>query len=62
MADAIEPGYKADVTLAQNFARAYSGMTVSELYDYAVEFGQKETASFNNMRYCDGLYLPILTA
>ena len=58
-ADAIEPGYKADVTLAQNFARAYSGMTVSELYDYAVEFGQKETASFNNMRYCDGLYLPM---
>ena len=58
-AAAIEPGYKADEALARNFAKAYAGMTVSELYDYAVEFGQKETISFNNMRYIDNCYLPM---
>ena len=35
-------------------------MTVEELYDYAVEFGQKKTESFNNMRYIDGFYLPMV--
>ena len=35
----IEPGYKADEALARNFAKAYAGMTVNELHDYAVEFG-----------------------
>jgi phosphoserine phosphatase len=35
-------------------------MTVQELYDYAVSFGQKYTASFNNMRYIDGFYLPMV--
>ena len=58
-ARAIEPGYTAGEELARNFAKAYAGMTVDELYDYAVEFGQKETASFNNMRYADGFYLPM---
>lgn len=55
----IEPGYTAGEELARNFAKAYAGMTVSELYDYAVEFGQKQTESFNNMRYIDGFYLPM---
>ena len=60
VADSITPDYKAGEELARNFARAYSGMTVDELYDYAVEFGQKETASFENMRYIDGFYLPMV--
>ena len=59
VADSITPEYKAGEELARDFARAYSGMTVQELYDHAVEFGQKETASFNNMRYIDGFYLPM---
>ena len=59
MAESITPEYKAGEELARDFARAYSGMTVQELYDYAVEFGQQETASFNNMRYIDGFYLPM---
>lgn len=59
VAQAIEPGYKADEALARNFAKAYAGMTVQELYDYAVEFGQRRTSSFNNMRYIDNCYLPM---
>ena len=60
VAASITPEYKAGEELARNFARAYSGMTVQELYDYAVEFGKKETASFNQMRYIDGFYLPMV--
>ena len=60
VAESITPDYKAGEELARNFARAYTGMTVQELYDYAVEFGQKKTASFNNMRYIDGFYLPMV--
>ena len=60
VAESITPEYKAGEALARDFAKAYSGMTVQELYDYAVEFGQKETASFNNMRYIDGFYLPMV--
>ena len=60
VAASIQPGYVADETLARNFAKAYAGMTVEEFYDYAVEFGQKKTASFNNMRYIDGFYLPMV--
>ncbi len=56
----IKPGYTAGEELARNFAKAYAGMTVSELYDYAVEFGRKNTDSFNNMRYIDGFYLPMV--
>ena len=56
----IRPGYTAGEELARNFAKAYAGMTVQELYDYAEEFGQKETDSFNNMRYIDGFYLPMV--
>ena len=56
----IKPGYTAGEELARNFAKAYAGMTVDELYDYAVEFGQKETESFNNMRYIDGFYMPMV--
>ena len=59
-ASAIKPGYKADLTLAQNFAKAYAGMTIDEYYDYAVEFGKRNTASFKNMRYIDGFYLPMV--
>ena len=59
VAQSIEPGYKADEALARNFAKAYAGMTVQELSDYAVEFGQKHTSSFNNMRYIDNCYLPM---
>ena len=60
VAASIEPGYTADESLARNFAKAYAGMTVEELFNYATEFGQKETASFNNMRYCDNSYLPMV--
>ena len=60
VAAAIEPGYKADETLARNFAKAYAGMTIQEFSDYAVEFGQRKTSSFNNMRYIDGFYLPMV--
>ncbi|MBO4396257.1 MAG: haloacid dehalogenase-like hydrolase [Eubacterium sp.] len=56
----IKPGYKAGEELARNFARAYAGMTIQDLYDYAVQFGNKYTASFNNMRYFDGFYLPMV--
>ena len=56
----IKPGYTAGEELARNFAKAYAGMTIKELYDYAVEFGQKKTDSFNNMRYIDGFYLPMV--
>ena len=59
VAESITPDYKAGEELARNFARAYTGMTVQELYDYAVEFGRQKTASFNNMRYIDGFYLPM---
>ena len=59
-AQEIKPGYSAGEELARNFAKAYAGMTVSELYDYAVEFGKKKTASFTNMRYIDGFYLPMV--
>lgn len=60
VAASIRPGYLADETLARNFAKAYAGMTVQELSDYAVEFGRKYTASFNNMRYIDNCYLPMV--
>ena len=59
-AEEIRPGYTAGEELARNFAKAYAGMTIQELYDYAVEFGQKETESFENMRYIDGFYLPMV--
>ncbi|MBR1873309.1 MAG: haloacid dehalogenase-like hydrolase [Eubacterium sp.] len=59
-AKAIHPGYKADIALARQFAKAYKGMTVDELYDYVVSFGEKYTDSFNNMRYKDGFYLPMV--
>ena len=59
VAASIRPGYLANETLARNFAKAYAGMTVEEFYNYAVEFGQKKTASFDNMRYIDNFYLPM---
>ncbi|MCR5097881.1 MAG: haloacid dehalogenase-like hydrolase [Lachnospiraceae bacterium] len=59
-AASIKPGYTAGEELARNFAKAYAGMTVDELYDYAVEFGKKKTESFANMRYIDGFYLPMV--
>ena len=60
VAASITPEYKAGEALARDFARAYSGMSVQEFYDYAVDFGKKKTASFNNMRYIDGFYLPMV--
>ena len=60
VAASIQPGYVADETLARNFAKAYAGMTVEEFYQYAVQFGQKKTASFHNMRYIDNFYLPMV--
>ena len=59
VAASIEPGYKADESLARNFAKAYAGMTVEEMYDYAADFGKKFTSSFENMHYGDGCYLPM---
>lgn len=60
VARGIHPGYKADESLARNFAKAYKGMSVKELYDYAVEFGNKYTDSFTNMSYFQGAYLPMV--
>jgi len=60
VAAAIQPGYLADESLARNFAKAYAGMTVEEFSQYAVEFGRKQTASFENMRYIDNFYLPMV--
>ena len=60
IAASIKPGYTADETLARNFAKAYAGMTMEEFYDYVVEFGQKKTASFENMRYIDNFYIPMV--
>lgn len=60
VASSIKPGYLADETLARNFAKAYQGLTVNEFYDYVVSFGQKYTKSFNNMRYIDNFYLPMV--
>ena len=59
VAASIQPGYLADETLARNFAKAYAGMTVEEFSEYVVEFGKKHTASFENMRYIDNVYLPM---
>ena len=60
VAASIRPGYTAGEALARDFAKAYAGMRVEELYDYAVQFGQKCTESFRNMRYIDGFYLPMV--
>ena len=60
VAAAIKPGYLADESLARNFARAYAGMTVNEFGDYVVSFGKKYTKSFNDMRYIDNFYLPMV--
>ena len=60
VAESITPDYKAGEELARNFAKAYSGMTIQEFYDHVVAFGQKDTVSFNNMRYIDGFYLPMV--
>ena len=60
VAAAIKPGYTADETLARNFAKAFAGMTVEEFSAYAKEFGQRKTSSFENMRYIDGFYLPMV--
>ena len=60
IAASIRPGYTADENLARNFAKAYAGMTMEEFYEYAVAFGQKYTDSFENMRYIDNAYLPMV--
>lgn len=60
VAEDIKPGYLADENLARNFAKAYKGLTVDEFYDYVVSFGQKKTHSFNDMRYIDNFYLPMV--
>lgn len=60
VAASIRPGYVAGEALARDFAKAYAGMTVEEFYAYAVAFGQKKTSSFNNMRYIDNFYLPMV--
>lgn len=60
VAVSIKPGYTADEALARNFAKAFGGLTVEEFSKYAYEFGQKKTASFNNMKYIDNFYLPMV--
>lgn len=60
VARSIAPGYVAGEDLARNFAKAYAGMTVREFGDYVVAFGKKYTKSFNNMRYIDNFYLPMV--
>lgn len=59
-AKAIKPGYKADLSLAKKFAQAFKGMSVQDVYNFAVKFGKRKTTSFNNMRYIDGFYLPMV--
>ena len=34
-------------------------MTMTEFCDYVVSFGEKQTQSFDNMRYIDNFYLPM---
>ena len=60
VAASIRPGYIADENLARNFAKAFSGMSMEEFFEYAVEFGKKETTSFLNMRYIDNAYRPMV--
>jgi len=60
VARGIAPGYVAGEDLAKNFAKAYAGMTITEFNDYVVAFGKKYTKSFNNMRYIDNFYLPMV--
>lgn len=60
VAASIKPGYLADETLARNFAKAYAGMTLEEFSAYVEEFGKKYTQSFENMRYIDNMYLPMV--
>ena len=60
VASSIKPGYLADENLARNFAKAYAGLSVDEFYEYVVTFGKKYTKSFNNMRYIDNFYLPMV--
>ena len=60
VAASIKPGYLADETLARNFAKAYAGMTLEEFSAYVEEFGRKYTQSFENMRYIDNMYLPMV--
>lgn len=59
-AEVLHERYKADEALARNFAKAYAGMTVEELYNYAKNFGNMYTSSFNNMKYNEGFYLPMV--
>ena len=60
VARSIAPGYVAGEELARNFAKAYAGMTVEEFSAYVESFGKKYTRSFNNMRYIDNFYLPMV--
>lgn len=60
IAASIKPGYVAGEALARNFAQAFAGLTVQEFSDYVVAFGKKYTQSFNNMRYIDNFYLPMV--
>ena len=60
IAISIKPEYTSDEALARNFAKAYSRIAIEEFYNYVVEFGQKKTTSFENMRYIDGFYLPMV--
>ena len=60
VAASIKPGYVAGEALARNFAQAFAGLTVQEFSDYVVAFGKKYTQSFNNMRYIDNFYLPMV--
>ena len=57
---AIKPGYTADEALARNFAKAFGGLTVEEFSQYVYEFCQKKTVAFNNMKYIDNFYLPMV--
>ena len=60
VAENILPGNIAYDEFIPAFEKVYAGLTIEELYDYAVECSQKETTSFNNMRYIDGFYLPMM--
>ena len=45
---------------AEYAGRVYAGMTIDELYNYAVAFGNIDTSSFEGMKYRDGFYLPMV--
>ncbi len=45
---------------AKLFAKAFKGLTVQEVYDYTVQFGKYDSQRFNNLKYGDAFYRPMV--